>query len=92
MIERLSGLSQVELGQVDAYERRHASRKTVLARIDALRGDEPWAGYDEQSADEVRERLRGEDDETAREVRAYERRHKDRQGVLDAAERATAAR
>jgi ferritin-like metal-binding protein YciE len=89
--ERLAGLSQVELGQVDAYERRHASRKTVLARIDALRGEEPWAGYDEESVEDIQKRLRRADDDEAREVRDYERRHKGRQGVLDAAERAVAA-
>ena len=91
VIERLSRLSQVELGQVDAYERRHSGRKTILNKIDSLRGDAPWAGYDEQSSEEIQERLRGADDDTAREVRDYERRHKSRQGVLDAAERATAA-
>jgi ferritin-like metal-binding protein YciE len=91
VIERLPQLSQVELGQVEAYERRHAARKTVLARIDALQGDAPWAGYDEQTADEIQARLRDADDEEARRVRDYEPRHKARQGVLEAADRATAA-
>jgi ferritin-like metal-binding protein YciE len=44
VVDRLPRLSQVELGQVDAYERRHADRKTVTAKIDSLRGEEPWAG------------------------------------------------
>ena len=35
---RLDGLSTVELGQVDAYERRTRHRKTVLDRIETLRG------------------------------------------------------
>jgi len=91
VIERLPGLSQVELGEVDAYERRHGARKTVLARVDALRGDEPWAGYDEQSAEEIKDRLRDVDEGEARRVRDYERRHKGRQGVMDAAEGKTAA-
>jgi ferritin-like metal-binding protein YciE len=86
VIERLPRLSQVELGQVDAYERRHAARKTVLGRLDALRGDEPWAGYDHESAPEVQDRLRDLDEGEARQVRDYERRHKGRQSVLDAAE------
>lgn len=34
---RLNGLSTVDLGKVDAYERRTRNRKTVLDRIEALR-------------------------------------------------------
>ena len=91
IVERLSRLSQVELGQVDAYERRHSGRKTILAKIDSLRGDEPWPGYDEQSAEEIESRVRDADDDEARKVRDYERRHKARKGVTEAAERAVAA-
>jgi ferritin-like metal-binding protein YciE/gamma-glutamylcyclotransferase (GGCT)/AIG2-like uncharacterized protein YtfP len=91
IVERLQRLSQIELGQVDAYERRHASRKTILSKIDSLRGDEPWAGYDEQSAEEIESRVRDADDDEARKVRDYERRHKARKGVTEAAQRAVAA-
>jgi ferritin-like metal-binding protein YciE len=91
IVDRLPGLSQVELAQVDAYERRHGNRKTVLSKIDSLQGGAPWAGYDEQSADEIESRVRGADEDEARQVRAYESRHKARKGVLDAAERAVAA-
>jgi hypothetical protein len=35
---RLEGLSAVDLGKVDAYERRTHNRKTVLDRIQSLRG------------------------------------------------------
>jgi ferritin-like metal-binding protein YciE len=90
IVERLPRLSQVELGQVDAYERRHGNRKTILQKIDSLQGDAPWAGYDEQSADEIESRVRDADDDEARKVRDYERRHKARKGVLEAAERAVA--
>jgi len=38
VIERLSGLSDVELTKVDAYERKHKNRKTVRDRIESLRG------------------------------------------------------
>jgi len=91
IVERLPRLSQVELAEVDAYERRHGNRKTILSKIDSLQGDAPWAGYDEQSAEEIESRVRDADDDEAREVRDYERRHKARKGVLDAAERAVAA-
>ena len=38
IVPRLSGLSAVDLGKVDAYERRTRNRKTVLDRIESLRG------------------------------------------------------
>ena len=91
IVERLPRLSQVELGFVGAYERRHSARRTILGKIDSLRGTEPWTGYDEQSAEEVEARVREADDEEARGVRDYERRHKARKGVLEAAQRAVAA-
>jgi ferritin-like metal-binding protein YciE/Asp-tRNA(Asn)/Glu-tRNA(Gln) amidotransferase C subunit len=84
---RLSELSQIDLGKVDAYERRHQNRTTVLSRIASLRGDEPWPGYDELTAAEVQAVLSEGDDDRARQVRAYERAHKNRAGVITAAER-----
>jgi ferritin-like metal-binding protein YciE len=91
IIGRLSGLSQVDLAKVAAYERKHERRSTVLGRIDALQGSEPWPGYDELTADEVRTVLAEADDDRIGEVRAYERAHKNRAGVLKAAERQAAA-
>jgi hypothetical protein len=35
--KRLKRLSKVDLGKVEAYERRHKNRKTVLQRIDSAR-------------------------------------------------------
>jgi ferritin-like metal-binding protein YciE len=90
--QRLSGLSQEQLAAVRGYERAHAARATVLERVDALIENEPWAGYDGQDVDEVRAALRDADEATVRRVREYERRHKDRSGVLEATERAAAAR
>lgn len=89
---RLPELSQIDLAKVEAYERRHQERTTVLARITALRADEPWPGYDELTAPEVQRELTGADDDRARTVRDYERAHKDRAGVLRAAEREVSAR
>ncbi len=88
---KLSGLSQIDLAKIDAYERKHQDRATVLGRISSLRGDEPWAGYDELTAAEVQAVLSEGDDDRAGRVRAYERGHKNRAGVLNAAERETAA-
>jgi ferritin-like metal-binding protein YciE len=84
---RLSGLSQIDLAKVDAYERKHQNRATVLGRISSLRADEPWAGYDELTAAEVQAVLSEGDDDRSARVRSYERAHKNRAGVLKAAER-----
>jgi ferritin-like metal-binding protein YciE len=84
---KLASLSQIDLAKVDAYERKNENRTTVLSRITSLRGDEPWPGYDELTADEVQAVLSEGDDDRAQQVRAYERSHKNRAGVLKAAER-----
>jgi ferritin-like metal-binding protein YciE len=90
IIGRLGELSQIDLAKVAAYERKHQKRSTILGRVDSLQGNEPWPGYDELTADEVRAMLADGDDDRIREVRAYERAHKNRAGVLKAAERQAA--
>ena len=85
--ERLSGLSQIDLAKVDSYERKNHDRTTILSRITSLRGSEPWAGYDELTASDVQAVLAEGDDERAKQVRAYERAHKNRAGVLKATDR-----
>jgi ferritin-like metal-binding protein YciE len=87
IVAKLPELSQIDLSKIDAYERRHANRKTVLDRISGLRADEPWPGYDELTVDEIRAVLSDSDEATAKKVAEYERRHKQRQGVLEAVER-----
>jgi ferritin-like metal-binding protein YciE len=87
IVARLPELSQVDLAKVAVYERKTEGRKTVLDRIDALRGDEPWPGYDEMTAQDIVARLRDGDDALATRVRDYERAHKNRATVLRAAER-----
>jgi ferritin-like metal-binding protein YciE len=87
IVGRLSDLSQVDLAKVDSYERRHENRTTVLDRIGTLRGSEPWPGYDELTAAEVQAVLSEGDEDRAKQVRSYERSHKNRAGVLQAAER-----
>jgi ferritin-like metal-binding protein YciE len=90
IIGRLGDLSQVDLAKVASYERKNQKRSTVLARIDSLQGDEPWPGYDELTADEVRAVLSDSDDDRVTQVRSYERSHKNRAGVLNATERQSA--
>jgi len=87
----LSKLSQIDLAKVDSFERKNENRATVLSRIESLRGDEPWPGYDEQTAAEIETALSAADDSLAKKVRTYERAHKDRAGVTKAADRELAA-
>ena len=87
IVSRLPELSQVELGRIDSYERRNQNRATVLNRIGSLRADEPWPGYDELTAAEVQSVLGEGDNSRARDVLSYERAHKNRAGIIRAAER-----
>jgi ferritin-like metal-binding protein YciE len=84
---RLPELSQVDLAKVDSYERRNRNRSTILTRVTTLRTSEPWPGYDELTVSEVQSVLSEGDDDRVKQVRNYERDHKNRAGVLQAAER-----
>ena len=84
---KLPELSQVDLAKVDAYERKNDDRTTVTEKVSALQAKEPWPGYDEQTVDEIVKALGTVTDAKAKDVRTYERAHKDRAGVISAAER-----
>jgi ferritin-like metal-binding protein YciE len=84
---KLTDLSQIDLVKIDSYERKNQNRTTVLSRITSLRGNEPWAGYDELTAAEVQSALAEGDDERAKQTLSYERSHKNRAGVIKAVER-----
>ena len=66
VVAKLAELSQVDLAKVDSYERKNQNRSTVLSRVESLRGDEPWPGYDELTASEVQAVLSEGDDERVR--------------------------
>ena len=89
---KLTDLSQIDLAKVDAYERKNQNRSTVVSRIDTLRGDEPWPSYDEQSVADITTALRAADEDSAQQVATYERAHKNRAGVLKAAQRRDGAK
>jgi ferritin-like metal-binding protein YciE len=91
IISKLPEQSQIDLAKLDAYERKNQDRTTIFSRITSLRGDEPWPGYDELTASEIVAILREADPEVVDKVRAYERTHKDRTGVMKASERKLAA-
>jgi ferritin-like metal-binding protein YciE len=87
IVEKLPHLSQIDLAKIDVYERRNENRTTILSRITSLRGDEPWPGYDELGVDEIHAMLDKGDESRVKRVRSYEPSHKNRSGVIAAAER-----
>jgi hypothetical protein len=87
VLPRLGRLSQVELTEIEGYERAHAQRAQVLNKLRYLRGDEPVAGYDAMSPDDVAAALHDADLTTISRVRAYERRMRRRDAVLADVER-----
>ena len=87
IVDRLPHLSQIDLAKIDAYERRNQDRSTILSRIGTLQASEPWPGYDELTVADVRRALGAGEEDLARGVLAYERSHKARSGVIEAAER-----
>lgn len=84
---QLNGFSQRELRAIDAYERKNQNRTTITDKIAKLTGDEPWSGYDEQGVDAITTVLGDADAETAQKVKRYESAHKERLGVLEAADK-----
>jgi hypothetical protein len=84
---KLKGFSQRELRKIDAYERKNDNRATITDKIAKLTGDEPWSGYDELSAEAVAKAVGEGNEESAKKVRSYERDHKDRSSVIEAADR-----
>ncbi len=84
---KLNGFSQRELRTIDAYEHKHENRATITDKIAKLTGNEPWSGYDELSAEAVAKVVNDGDQEHAAKARSYERDHKNRAGVIEAADR-----
>lgn len=82
LTDRFRQLTQVQLGQVEDYERSHRDRPEVLAKLRYLRTSEPIAGYDELEIEKISEALVGADSETVKAVRDYERRFRRRTLVL----------
>ncbi len=87
IVAKLPELSQVDLAKVDAYERKNDNRTTVTDKVSSLQAKEPWPGYDEQTVEEIVKALGGASEAKAKDVRTYERAHKDRAGVIEATER-----
>jgi hypothetical protein len=84
---RLHELSQVELAEVETYERSHENRPEVLDKLRYMRTREPLPGYDALSPEQIATALAGADAETVKAVRDYERKFGHRKQVLDEAAR-----
>ncbi|OAH13673.1 hypothetical protein [Streptomyces jeddahensis] len=87
--QRLRTLPQDELTVVEGYERAHANRAGVLNAIERLRGDQPWPDYDTMSLDQIHRRLKTADSALALQTLDYERRHRQRKSVINAARQRT---
>jgi ferritin-like metal-binding protein YciE len=66
---------------------RQPARANSAARAARSERSEPWPGYEAQRVDEIASALDRADDGRVRQVRSYEREHKNRSRVLDAAQR-----
>jgi hypothetical protein len=87
IVAKLPEQPQTALAAIAAYEQATTKRATVLQRVAALSGPEPAPGYDELNADDAQKLVTGGSAELAAAVRDYERRHKDRASVIEAATR-----
>jgi len=85
--DQLAQLSQVELAEVETYERAHGSRPVVLEKLRYMRSSEPLPGYDALTPEQIGEALADADAGTVRAVRDYERKFQGRRSVLDEAAR-----
>jgi hypothetical protein len=82
IIDRLPALTQAQLATMHGFETAHANRNRVLTKIQALREDEPWPGYDTMTVQEIRDRLSDAKPDVARAARDYERAHRNRTELL----------
>jgi ferritin-like metal-binding protein YciE len=90
IVGKLSGLSQEELRRIEQYEAKNSNRATVLKKIEGLKTQEPWPGYDGLTVAEIKDELQHAPAGRITKVRDYERTHKNRRSVIDLTERETA--
>jgi hypothetical protein len=81
--EQLRQRSQVELAEIEDYERGHQDRRAVLDKLRYLRSAEPLDGYDTMDAGEILGALEGADIAKLHGVRGYEAKLRRREDVLD---------
>jgi ferritin-like metal-binding protein YciE len=69
----------------------HQAGTATQDAVAAIRGDEPWEGYDSLTVPKITAALDGADEALLNTVLTYEKAHKKRAGVLKAADRDLAA-
>jgi hypothetical protein len=82
LVAQLHLRSQVELAEIERYERSHKDRRAVLDKLRYLRDAEPLEGYDLLERDEILTRLSAADTTTLGRVRGYEMKLRGRTDVL----------
>jgi hypothetical protein len=87
VVASLSSHSQVELAEIETYERAHEAREPVFDKLRWLRHDEPIPGYDALDVEGVIAALDKADLEALKRVRGYERKFDARRDVLDEVDR-----
>lgn len=86
LVTELKLRSQVELSDIEAYERSHQDRGPVLDKLRYLRSTEPLPGYDELGPDAILAALAEADLGSLHAVRGYESRLRRREEVLTGVE------
>lgn len=74
-----------------ARSTRSTARKSTAKAKRSVGASQPWAGYDDQTVEEIVDRLSRATDAKARQVRTYERAHKKRAGVIEATQKELAS-
>jgi predicted ester cyclase len=74
---------QTKLEEIEVWERSHQSRTRVLNKLHYLRQQEPLPDYDELDVEEIEAALEYVDLQTVNNVRAYERKFRDRPHVFE---------
>ena len=87
VVALLSSHSQVELAEIETYERAHEAREPVIDKLRWLHNDEPLPGYDALSVEGVIAALDKADVSELKRVRGYERKFGVRRDVLEEVER-----
>ena len=87
LVASLPDRSQVELAEIESYERSNQGRQEVFDKLRWLRQDEPLPGYDALGPDEIFAALQKADAADLKRVRGYERKFGARREVLEQVDR-----
>jgi hypothetical protein len=88
VIAHFRELSQVELAEIEGYERAHRNRRPVLDKLRYMRSPEPLPGYDAMEAKEVVQLIEAADTAQIRAIRDYEGKFRRRHQVMSVAAQA----